>query len=172
MARAAGAWRARGLEQGERVLVFAPDGIAWAIAYLGVIWAGGVAVGLNSRLFERELTVVLSEVRRAFHLVQRKFARAAGTAARDHRYPPQLVIDAEWSDQLAAVVPVAAAELADDAMAIWIYTSGTTGLPKAVMHAQRCVIAGADFARAHSRAWRAGPNLRFVQDVFCLRAGQ
>ena len=51
--RAAGAWRARGLEQGERVLVFAPDSIAWIIAYLGTIWAGGVAVGLNSRLFER-----------------------------------------------------------------------------------------------------------------------
>jgi acyl-CoA synthetase (AMP-forming)/AMP-acid ligase II len=59
--RAAGAWRAFGLAQGERVLVFAPDGIAWTIAYLGAIWAGGVAVGLNSRLFERELKVVLSE---------------------------------------------------------------------------------------------------------------
>ena len=38
--RAAGAWRVRGLEQGERVLVFAPDSIAWIIAYLGTIWAG------------------------------------------------------------------------------------------------------------------------------------
>ena len=41
VAHAAGAWRARGLEQGERVLVFAPDNIAWVIAYLGTIWAGG-----------------------------------------------------------------------------------------------------------------------------------
>ena len=61
VAHAAGAWCARGLEQGERVLIFAPDSIAWVIAYLGAIWAGGVAVGLNSRLFERELSVVLSE---------------------------------------------------------------------------------------------------------------
>ena len=32
-------------------------------------------------------------------------------------------------------------------MALWVYTSGTTGLPKAVIHAQRSVIACADFAR-------------------------
>ncbi len=147
VARAAGAWRARGLEPGERVLVFAPDGIAWVIAYLGVIWAGGVAVGLNSRLFERELTVVLSESgarfiwcnERSRALLQRLLASVAG--------PPRLVIDAEWSAVLQGATPVPPVELAEDAVALWVYTSGTTGLPKAVMHAQRCVIASADFAR-------------------------
>jgi benzoate-CoA ligase len=146
--RAAGAWHARGLEQGERVLVFAPDGIAWAIAYLGAIWAGGVAVGLNSRLFERDLSVMLSEAGARFiwcnessrALLERSLARIAD--------PPRLVIDAEWSESLAAADPVPAAELPDDAPAIWIYTSGTTGLPKAVIHAQRTFIASADFARA------------------------
>jgi acyl-coenzyme A synthetase/AMP-(fatty) acid ligase len=146
--RSAGAWRALGLAQGERVLVFAPDGIAWAIAYLGAIWAGGVAVGLNSRLFERELSVVLSESEARFiwcnessrALLERLLAGIAS--------PPQLVIDAEWSAGLSNFDPVPAAELPDDAPAIWIYTSGTTGLPKAVMHAQRTFIASADFARA------------------------
>jgi acyl-coenzyme A synthetase/AMP-(fatty) acid ligase len=145
--RAAGAWRARGLKQGERVLVFAPDSIAWVIAYLGAIWAGGVAVGLNSRLFERELSVVLSEAGARFiwcnessrALLERLLAHVAD--------PPQLVIDAEWSAGLNAANAVPAAELAEDAVALWVYTSGTTGLPKAVMHAQRTVIAGADFAR-------------------------
>jgi acyl-coenzyme A synthetase/AMP-(fatty) acid ligase len=145
--RAAGAWRARGLGLGDRVLVFAPDGIAWAIAYLGVIWAGGVAVGLNSRLFERELSVVLSESGARFiwcnessrALLERLLAGVAD--------PPQLVIDAQWSESLSVIEPVPAAELPDDAPAIWIYTSGTTGVPKAVMHAQRTVIASADFAR-------------------------
>lgn len=147
VARAAGAWRARGLAQGERVLVFAPDGIAWVIAYLGVVWAGGVAVGLNSRLFERELSVVLSESgarciwcnASSRALLQRLLANIAD--------PPKLVIDAEWSEILPAADPVAAAELPDDAPAMWIYTSGTTGLPKAVIHAQRTVIASADFAQ-------------------------
>jgi len=146
--RAAGAWRARGLEQGERVLVFAPDGIDWVIAYLGAIWAGGVAVGLNSRLFERELSIVLSESGARFiwcnessrALLQRLLANIAG--------PPRLVIDAQWIEVLEAASPVPVAELAEDAMALWVYTSGTTGVPKAVMHAQRSVIACADFARA------------------------
>jgi acyl-coenzyme A synthetase/AMP-(fatty) acid ligase len=62
--------------------------------------------------------------------------------------PPQLVIDMQWSASLSTFEPVPAAELPDDAPAIWIYTSGTTGLPKAVIHAQRTVIASADFARA------------------------
>jgi len=145
--RAGGAWRARGLGQGERVLVFAPDGIAWVIAYLGAIWAGGVAVGLNSRLFERELSVVLSESGARFiwcnessrALLERLLANIAD--------PPRLVIDTEWIDALQAVAPVPAAEMADDAMALWVYTSGTTGLPKAVIHAQRTVNACADFAR-------------------------
>jgi len=146
--QAAGAWRARGLGHGERVLVFAPDGIAWAIAYLGAIWAGGVAVGLNSRLFERELSVVLSESDARFIwcnessrvLLEKLFVGIAN--------PPQLVIDAQWSASLSTFDPMPAAELPDDAPAMWIYTSGTTGLPKAVMHAQRTVIASADFARA------------------------
>lgn len=147
VARAAGAWRARGLARGERVLVFAPDGIAWVIAYLGAIWAGGVAVGLNSRLFERELSVVLSESGARFiwcnessrALLERLLAQIAD--------PPQLVIDAQWIAALPAAAGVPAAEMAEDDMALWVYTSGTTGLPKAVMHAQRTVIASADFAR-------------------------
>ncbi len=147
VARAAGAWRARGLRQGERVLVFAPDGIAWAVAYLGVIWAGGVAVGLNSRLFERELSVVLTESGARFIWCSDSSRALLQRLLADIAKPPQLVIDAQWTDALAAAAPVAAAESAEDAMALWVYTSGTTGVPKAVMHAQRSVIACADFAR-------------------------
>lgn len=147
VARAAGAWRARGLEQGERVLVFAPDGIAWVIAYLGAIWAGGVAVGLNSRLFERELKVILSESGARFIWCNESSRALLQRLLADIDAAPQLVIDAQWGAGLMAAAAVPAAELAEDDPALWVYTSGTTGLPKAVMHAQRTVIASADFAR-------------------------
>jgi acyl-coenzyme A synthetase/AMP-(fatty) acid ligase len=99
-------------------------------------------------LFERELSVVLSESDARFIwcnessrvLLEKLFVGIAN--------PPQLVIDAQWSASLSTFDPMPAAELPDDAPAMWIYTSGTTGLPKAVMHAQRTVIASADFARA------------------------
>ncbi len=145
--RAGGAWRARGLEQGERVLVFAPDGIAWVIAYLGTIWAGGVAVGLNSRLFERELSVVLSESGARFIWCNESSRALLERLLANIAEPPQLVIDAHWTGALAAAAAVPAAQLPEDAPALWVYTSGTTGVPKAVMHAQRSVVAGADFAR-------------------------
>jgi len=147
VARAGGAWRARGLENGERVLVFAPDGIAWVIAYLGVIWAGGIAVGLNSRLFERELSVVLSESGARFIWCNESSRALLDRLLANITDPPQLVIDAQWSAGLMATGVVPAAELPEDAAALWVYTSGTTGLPKAVMHAQRSVIASADFGR-------------------------
>jgi acyl-coenzyme A synthetase/AMP-(fatty) acid ligase len=145
--RAAGAWRARGLEPGERVLIFAPDSIAWIIAYLGTIWAGGVAVGLNSRLFERELSIVLAESGARFIWCNESSRAVLERLLANVANPPQLVIDAGWSADLAAANTVPAAELAEDAPALWVYTSGTTGVPKAVMHAQRSVIGGADFAR-------------------------
>ena len=145
--RAAGAWRARGLAQGERVLVFAPDSISWVVAYLGTIWAGGVAVGLNSRLFERELAIVLAESGARFIWCNESSRSLLEPLLANIADPPQLVIDAEWSAALAAAVAVPAAELPQDAPALWVYTSGTTGVPKAVVHAQRTVIGGADFAR-------------------------
>ena len=144
---AAGAWRARGLQQGERVLVFAPDNIPWVIAYLGTIWAGGVAVGLNSRLFERELSIVLSESGARFIWCKESSRAVLERLLANIAVAPQLVIDEQWSANLAAASMVPAADLPENAPALWVYTSGTTGVPKAVIHAQRTVIGGADFAR-------------------------
>ena len=38
-----------------------PDGIDWAIAWLGAVWAGGVAVGVNPRIPAAEWQAVLDE---------------------------------------------------------------------------------------------------------------
>jgi acyl-coenzyme A synthetase/AMP-(fatty) acid ligase len=145
--QAAAAWRERGLREGERVLVFAPDGIDWAIAYLGVIWCGGVAVGLNSRLFERELSVVLSESGARFIWCNESSRALLERLLVGFEHPPRLIFDAPWSAGLPSIKPISAVELSDEAPAMWIYTSGTTGVPKAVIHGQRSVIASADFAR-------------------------
>jgi acyl-coenzyme A synthetase/AMP-(fatty) acid ligase len=147
VARAAGVWRSLGVGVGDRVLVLAPDSIGWVVAYLGAIWAGGIAVGLNSRLLERELSVVVGESGARFawcsddsiELFERCVAAAGGG--------PELVTEAWFEPQLDDQAPVAtAAEMDADDPAFWIYTSGTTGLPKAAMHAHRCVLAATDIA--------------------------
>ena len=146
VARAAAVWLSLGLGVGDRVLVLAPDSIAWVEAYLGAIWAGGVAVGLNSRLLERELSVVVGESGARFawcsadsiELFERCVTAAGGG--------PELVTEGWFEAQLDDQTPLAAAELDPDDPAFWIYTSGTTGLPKAAMHAHRCVLAATDIA--------------------------
>jgi acyl-coenzyme A synthetase/AMP-(fatty) acid ligase len=146
VARAAGVWRSLGLEVGDRVLVLAPDSIGWVLAYLGAIWAGGVAVGLNSRLLERELSVVVGESGARFSWCSpdtiELFERCATAAGRG----PELVTEVWFEPQLDDQAPLAAAELDGDDPAFWIYTSGTTGLPKAAIHAHRCVLASTDIA--------------------------
>jgi acyl-coenzyme A synthetase/AMP-(fatty) acid ligase len=158
VARAAGVWRSLGLGVGDRVLVLAPDSIGWVEAYLGAIWAGGVAVGLNSRLFERELSVIVGECGARFAWCTAEttdlFERCVEAAGDG----PRLVTDAEFDHWLPDQTPIDAAERDADDPAFWIYTSGTTGVPKGAIHAQRCVLASTDISAG---VLGAGPDDRF-----------
>jgi acyl-coenzyme A synthetase/AMP-(fatty) acid ligase len=146
VARAANAWRAFGLAPDDRVLVFAPDSIEWVIAYLGAIWAGGVAVGLNSRLFERELTSILHESGARFAWCTPEAAPLLERLAQGAAQRPRPIVDADFRAAARRASPTPPAPRADEDMALWIYTSGTTGVPKGVIHAQRMVIAATDCA--------------------------
>jgi acyl-coenzyme A synthetase/AMP-(fatty) acid ligase len=146
VARAAGVWRSLGLGVGDRVLVLAPDSIGWVEAYLGAIWAGGVAVGLNSSLFERELSVIVGECGARFAWCTSETVELFERCVEAAGAGPQLVTEAEFDLLLDGQDPVEAVERDADDPAFWIYTSGTTGLPKGAMHAQRCVLASTDIA--------------------------
>jgi acyl-coenzyme A synthetase/AMP-(fatty) acid ligase len=145
VARAAAAWRALGVGLDDRVLVLGPDSIGWVVAYLGTIWAGGVAVGLNSRLFERELSVILGESGARYVWCTVGSLELLDRCAADGHGPTPLSAS-ELDALLEEQQPIDAADRGGDDMAFWIYTSGTTGLPKAAMHAQRCVRASTDIA--------------------------
>jgi len=153
-------WQNLGLQLDDRVLVFAPDSIDWVSAYLGAIWAGGVAVGLNSRLFEKELGVILSESGARFIWCEANSVPLLQTLCAKlppGMKPPQIVAfgradeatpaELFWDALFAAAKPIEAVQRDAEDMALWIYTSGTTGIPKAVIHVQRVTQGSAAFAR-------------------------
>jgi acyl-coenzyme A synthetase/AMP-(fatty) acid ligase len=155
--RAAAAWRSRGIGPDDRVLVLGPDSIDWVVAYLGAIWAGGVAVGLNSRLYERELSVILSRSGGRYVWCSPGSLELLARCTVDGNGPAPLLAS-EFHEAVEQQQPVEPAERRDDDMALWVYTSGTTGIPKAAVHAQRGVWAATDVA---SEVLGAGPDDRF-----------
>src|SRR5512142_479349 len=66
VACAAGAWLRRGMTDGDRIAIKLSDGCAWVRAYLGAIWAGGVAVAVNPRISAEEWRFIAGEGRFRF----------------------------------------------------------------------------------------------------------
>ena len=132
VARAGAAWLARGLERGERVAIKLPDGLDWVVAYLGVVWAGGVAVGVNPRVPDTEWRAILDAA--AFRFILAETADAAPAPWNAH----VLTVD-DWRDGVSRASPCAAAPMQPDDPMLWVHSSGTSGRPKAVVHPQRVV---------------------------------
>ena len=148
--RAGGAWRALGLTPGARVVVFAPDSDDWVIAYLGAIWAGGVAIGVNPHLALADLAPILTDSVVRYVWCEPDLAAAVSKLAKG--LPEGLAVvtagggrGRDWTAALAAA-PIEASAQDEEAPGLWIGTSGTTGIPKGVIHPQRVVVDAHAFA--------------------------
>ncbi len=151
VARSAGAWRRNGLVTGDRVVIFAPDGIEWVEAYLGAIWAGGVSIGVNPNLSVDELAPILLESGVRFVWTSANLTPAlvalVGSLAQ-----PLVIVGAgpgciDWISSCAAASALPPLPCAAHDMALWIGTSGTTGTPKGVRHSHSVTASCAAFAR-------------------------
>lgn len=147
---------ASGIEAGERIGVFVPDGPTIHVALLAAEKAGIIAVGIGARSGDREMrhlleatgaTALLTSAGRDDDSCERvRSLRAAGVPIRRHVVVPEFSDDVDAAiavDGRAVADPgaqgrdrIAALRMGPDDLFLINSTSGTTGLPKCVAHTQ------------------------------------
>jgi long-chain acyl-CoA synthetase len=126
----------RGIAKGDRVILAAQSRPEWAIAYFGVVRAGGIAVPIDPGLDAPGWAAILAESE-ARVIVWDETALAGHEVAARHPSLPALDIDALTALPLPSpgALPLAPPPVAvePDDVASLLYTSGTTARPKGVM---------------------------------------
>ncbi|MCW3013692.1 MAG: long-chain-fatty-acid--CoA ligase [Solirubrobacterales bacterium] len=130
--RVAGLLAAKGIGAGDRVGVMLPNVPHFAIAYYGILRAGGVVVPMNVLLKGRETSFYLKDPGAKAVFAWVDFAEAARTGADEAGAECIVVEPAGFFALLAGAEPAAAepVERDGDDTAVILYTSGTTGTPK------------------------------------------
>ncbi len=122
-----------GVEQGDRVLILAPNSAEWVVSALGVMNAGAVLVPLDTQMPREDLDHAISDSAPRFIFTTTKLRDRLPEAlgeVRTYLFDADADAADSWEGLLAKepADPVAGP---DDIAAIF-YTSGTTGPPKGV----------------------------------------
>ncbi len=140
-----------GLQPGNRVLLRGGNSIGMALAWLGVVQAGLVAVATMPLLRAKELGEIIEKARPALALCdatlleELQAAKAQSDTLRTivpfnlMDAPGSLAVLSAQKDGQFTPCPVAA-----DDIALMAFTSGTTGKPKAAVHTHRDVLAACE----------------------------
>ena len=130
-AQVAGWLRARGFEPGDRVGIMLPNVPEFALAYYGVLRAGGVVVPMNVLLKEREVAYYLGNSGAKLVFGWQGYEEACEQGAR--QAGAEAVVTARGELRRWSRTPTRStrpcARAAEDT-AVILYTSGTTGKPK------------------------------------------
>ncbi len=129
VARRAAVLRARGIAQGERVALLAPNDDAMVMGLLACWWIGAVACPLNTRWSVPELRHALADCGAPLLLADASFAGPSAELADLAQVLPMADLEAQGRH----TPPVDDARIGGDALAAILYTGGTTGRSKGVM---------------------------------------
>jgi acyl-CoA synthetase (AMP-forming)/AMP-acid ligase II len=146
----AAGYRALGLGTGDRVVLWAPNSIDWAIAGLAVSYAGGVLVPANSRYTGHEVADIVARTHARLVIVADGFLGRTQitdlSAAGDLSSVIRVIDIADLTRVVAepAGIDDVADLVTEDDVADILFTSGTTGRPKGAMSAHRQTIGVAD----------------------------
>ena len=142
VARLAAAFRALGVEEGDRVTLLAMNSHRSLEVYFAALWAGGVIVPLNHRLSMAEIALQIEDAEPVLLVAGPDFADLALRLAGEGSSIRAVVLadDGSAGDGLRAyetliadAAPIAASARGGDDLACLFYTGGTTGRSKGVM---------------------------------------
>ncbi|MBO3737885.1 FadD3 family acyl-CoA ligase [Actinoplanes flavus] len=138
---------ASGIEPGDRVAIWAPNSARWMLSALGVLYAGGTLVPVNTRYTAVEAADVIGRSGARGLIVTGPFLgtdRLASLRESGAALPPFVLALPEWDAfrERSGEVPRDAAEerasaVRPDDVSDILYTSGTTGRSKGAMSAHR-----------------------------------
>ncbi|MER5342770.1 long-chain fatty acid--CoA ligase [Streptomyces mirabilis] len=137
-----------GVKPGDRVAIMLPNVPEFALAYFGVLRAGGIVVPMNPLLKSREVAYYLGDSGARLLFAWHAFADEARAGAQQAEAEVVVVSPGAFDSLLASAPSVEdVADLHEDDTAVILYTSGTTGQPKGaeLTHAnltRNCDIAG------------------------------
>lgn len=126
--RVASLLRARGVEAGDRVVIWGPNRPEWAFAYFGTMLLGAIVVPFDVRAQETFLQRIESKT-------TPKLVIAGQTQVEGATLPhaPYLGLDTLVDDARALAPAADLPTVRSDDTAVLMYTSGTTGDPKGVI---------------------------------------
>ena len=139
------------LVPGNRVLLRGGNSVAMALAWLGVVNAGLIAVATMPLLRTKELGEILAKAQPALALCDANLLEDLD-AARKHFGGTCPIVPFNSPDQPGSLETLSAAsngafkpcELLADDIALMAFTSGTTGKPKAAVHTHRDMLAACE----------------------------
>jgi amino acid adenylation domain-containing protein len=151
--RLAAALQHRGIERGDRVLIFLPNGVDLVIAALAVLEAGAVFVPLHPQTKAAKLGYILRDTEAQALVTHANLEAIWRVAAADSSLRLVVVAGGDTApsapgaratlalaEALATSAPLRPAGTIDLDLAAIIYTSGTTGQPKGVMLSHRNMV--------------------------------
>jgi len=131
----------RGMQKGDRVIVFLPNMPEVLISYQAILRAGAIIVPVNPSLSYHELSYIITDSEASIVITAKGLLETV-QAAKEHSPVKPVIITVgtdlpegfiSFEDCYAEDDTFLMFDQPDDAIAIIMYTSGTTGKPKGVM---------------------------------------
>ncbi|WP_455381890.1 AMP-dependent synthetase/ligase [Salinispira pacifica] len=164
----AGWLQQQGIRHGDRVAVSGKNSPEWAVAYLAILFAGGVVVPIDYQLSEKEMeNLLLASGAKLFFVDEERYDHFSGTAGageaavggtgRGHRSPGVTVRSLSPAKEgyiytlgeRSGASGEPAEPAREEELAAVLYTSGTTGKPKGVMLTHRNFVSDCFLAQSN-----------------------